>query len=218
MKYNFILFTFLFISSAALAQEPGGAPPPPMMPPGGESMMPPSRDRKPAIAYPDSVQFNATFKELYPLIRPTPTVQERAETVFTRNLRMFKSRGVDSAKAYDTAMAAIDKSRDQKILFKAYREAFTAEELKSMVAFFKTPAGKHYLEVESKMLDARTKSIDIYVQQTIGSAVAPMEKPVERKPRPRPGMPGAPPGAPGMPGAPGDPQAPPPPPTPPSHE
>jgi hypothetical protein len=211
MKYYLVLFTVFFIASTALAQGPGT--PPMMPPPGGQRMMP--HQTRPDTAYADSVQFNATFKELYPLIRPTPNVQERAEATYTRMLRMFKQRGVDSAKGYDSAMAAIDKSKDQKILFKAYREAFSAEELKAMVTFFKTPAGKHYLEVESKLVDARSKAIDQYVNQTINMAVAPMEKPMERKPRP--GMPGAP-GAPGAPPSPGAPPVPPVPPTPPNHD
>jgi hypothetical protein len=200
MKYSFILLTVLFIASTAFGQEPGMTPPP--MTPTGMTM---SRQMKPPVDYSDSVKFNATFKELFPLIRPMPTVQERAQFAFTRMLRMFKQRGVDSARAYDTIMKLIDKSRDEKILFNAYRENFTAEELKSIVAFFKTPAGKHYLEIEDKVMSARTKMIDQYVQQTVTAAVAPMEKPIERKPRP--GMPGGPP----MPGAPGAPPVPPPP-------
>ena len=214
MKYYLILFTLLFLSSTALAQEPG-TPPPPTMPPGAERMM--SRQVDQNISYPDSVQFYAAFKELFPLIRPTPSVKERAEISYNRMLRMLKQRGVDSAKGHDTAMAAIDKSMDEKLLYNAYREAFSAEELKSMVVFFKTPAGKHYLEVEGKLMDSRTKAIDQYVNRTISMAVAPMEKPIERKPRP--GAPGMPPGMPGMPpGAPGAPPVPQPPPTPPPHD
>src|ERR1700733_7068311 len=154
MKKYLVLSVLLFASSA-FAQQPG-------MPPqmgGGRMMGAPPMEKKPYVAYADSVQFKAQFKELLPLIRPTPTVQERAEKMFARMAPMFKTRGVDSAKAYDTVMKSIDKSKDEEILFDAYREAFSAEELKTVTTFFKSPAGKHYLEVEGKLSDARGRLI-----------------------------------------------------------
>jgi len=215
MKKYLILSTLLIVSTTAFAQGPGTPPP------GGGAMMRSPFDRnKPAIAYPDSVQFKAEFKELLPLIRPTPSVAERAETSYLHMWRMLKARGVDSVKGHDTAMAAIDKSQDEKILFNSYREAFTAEELKPIVAFFKTAAGKHYLEVENKLMEGRGPMLDRYIQQTISRAVAPMEKPIER-PKPRPGMPGTRPmpgggtPTPGTPSEPGTAPTPAPPPTPP---
>jgi len=130
--------------------------------------------------YADSVQFNKAFAALYPLLKPTPTITERAEITFSRMGRMLKARGVDSTAAHDSLLKALDPTMDRKILFDTYRSAFTAKELESLVAFFKTPVGKHYLEIENRLLDARSHSLDQYVQRTISMTVVPLEKPVPR--------------------------------------
>jgi hypothetical protein len=216
MKNIVTFLSFLFIVSTASAQmtipPPGTHPvPPPGMPPGGAppGQIPPMQQQMLKSSYPDSTAFNAAFKELFPLIRPTPTIKERAETMLGHMGHLFQARQIDSAKAYDSVMKVIDHSMDEKILFNAYRLQFTAEELKSMIAFFKTPAGKHYLEVESRLVSARNGEIDQYVNKTVNRTVMPMGK----QPETPPSMRG---GAPGSMGHPGMPPAPPTPPTPPS--
>ena len=141
--------------------------------------------------YKDSVQFKAEFNALYPLIRPTPNVRERAEAMLGRMGPMFRARGIDSVKARDTAMNAIDPAMDKKLLFDAYRAEFSASELKPLAAFFKTPAGKHFLEVEGRLFLARNGEIDQYIARTIYRAIMPMMKPMP--PRPEGVMPPAPP-------------------------
>ena len=143
----------------------------------GSVVAPPENTKD--VTYKDSVQFKKEFKELYPLIKPTPNVRERTETAFERMSRSFKPRGIDSAKAYDSVMKHLDPTMDEKILFDAYRAEFSAEELKSLVAFFKTPAGKHYLEVQPRLLAAHGQ-IDQYVMHTINQVIMPMSKPMQR--------------------------------------
>jgi hypothetical protein len=207
----FVLSLFLMASTASAQSQ--GRPP---MPPGVRPGMEPMATLK--SSYPDSAAFQTEFNELYLLIKPTPDIQERTETSLKRMAQMFKTRGIDSAKAYDSVKKAIDPSMDQKILFNAYRSQFSAEELKTIVAFFKTPAGKHYLEVENKLFPARNAEIDQYVGRTVNKVVMPMGKPPAPG-APRPGM-----GRPGMLPAPNQPMpapnqpAPPTPPTPPTKD
>ncbi len=187
-----IVFTLAGISQAQMTKDPGGI----RMPPGRSIHAPVPVDTK---SYPDSAKFVAAFKEFYPEIKPTPGVRERAEQALQQQMRMFKSRGVDSAAAYDSVMKKIDVTMDEKILFDSYRREFTADELKSVAAFFKSPAGKHYLEVEGKLTMARDQTTS-YVKRTIQSAVQPMMKPMERPFHPgQPGAPGAAPGQTGLP-------------------
>jgi hypothetical protein len=184
----------------------------------GAIKLPPGRSvqREPAAmkGYSDSAKFVAAFKELYPSIKQTPGIRERAEQSFQQMSRMFKARGVDSAAAYDSVMKKIDPGMDEKLMFDAYRKEFTADEIKSLTTFVKSPIGKHYLEVEGRLSAARNQTSS-YIQRTIQSTIQPMMKPIER-PAARPGQPGAPgmpgrpgqPGMPGMPGRPGQPGAP----------
>gem|GEM_PF-3118210 len=172
MKYTFSLLFVCFLTSMALAQ-PG---------------MMPMRDAQPPVKhgpFKDSVEFKTEFNALYPLIRPTPNVRERAQVMLTRMSPMFKSRGMDSARAYDSAMKSLDLSMDEKILFDAYRAEFSAEELKSLAAFFKTPAGKHYLEVEPRLVNARTTEIDQYIARTVYHSLMPMMPPSQGMPHHR---------------------------------
>ncbi len=163
-------------------------------------------------SYPDSTAFNAAFKELLPLIKPSPGIKERAESDLSHMGRMMQARGIDSAKAHDTVMMKIDQNMDEKILYNAYRSQFSAQELQSMVPFFKTPAGKHYLEVESHLVSARNGEIDQYVRSTVQRIVTPMGKPMGKPVETPNGMKPNIPGRPGMPPPPN--QAPPTPPAP----
>ncbi len=178
MKY-FISILFLCFSTSLIHAQPG-------MRPMEDLQAPPKHG-----PYKDSVQFKAEFNALYPLIRPTPNVRERAETMLGRMGPMFRARGIDSVKARDTAMNAIDPAMDKKLLFDAYRAEFSASELKPLAAFFKTPAGQHFLEVEGRLFLARNGEIDQYIARTIYRAIMPMMKPMP--PRPEGVMPPAPP-------------------------
>ncbi len=196
MKHIVIVLSVLCMASIAFAQVPSMSPPVHL--PGTNKMMPPPVE--PVVlksSYPDSVAFNAEFKELYPLVKATPTVKERAETMLAHMGTMYAKQGIDSAKAYDSVMKNLDFEKDKLLLFNAYRAQFSAEELKPIIAFYKTPTGKHYLEVESYLYSARVGQIDQYVRGNVYGVLKRMGKPVEtpngmRKPMP-PGM-----GQPGM--------------------
>jgi Uncharacterized protein conserved in bacteria (DUF2059) len=169
IKY-FLSFLLLFTASLAFTPSIHAQP----------GMMPMMHDAPAPVKhgpYKDSVQFKEDFKELYPFIRPTPNVKERAQTMIGKMAPMLKSRGIDSVKAYDTAMKALDLSIDEKLLFDAYRAEFSADELKPLATFFKTPVGKHYLEVEAHLVAARSTAIDQYIAGTIYHSVMPMMKP-----------------------------------------
>ena len=211
MKYLIILAVLLTAASAGQAQM---SKEPPLQ-------MPPGRTAAPPVApksYPDSVKFKEAFKELFLLIKPAQSVRERTQNAFLGMSRSFKTRGVDSAKAWDSVSKKIDDNQDEKILFDAYRKEFTAEELKSITTFMKSPAGKHYFEVEAHLSSAKsmlTTSVQRGVQATVGPMMKPIERPAglpggpggRRPPMGRPGMmrdslgrpiPGAPP-SPGVP-------------------
>ncbi len=185
MKHILTIFSIFLLASVASAQTQGmpqgGMPHAGMpMPPGGMHPGRPSMETTVLKAsYPDSTAFNAEFKELYPLIKPTPNIKERTETMLAHMSNMFKGRGIDSAKAHDSVMKGMDYSMDEKLLFTEYRANFTAEELKTLIPFFKSASGKHYLEVESHLVNARSGAVDSYVNKTVNKIVMPMGKPIE---------------------------------------
>ncbi len=143
-------------------------------------------------SYPDSTAFKAAFKELYPLVKPTPSITERAETILMHSGSLYHNQGVDSVKAHDSVMAILNPHMDDTLLYRAFRAQFTADELKPMIAFFKTPAGKHYLEVESYIISARSGQVDQYVKSNVHYVLSKMGKPVETpngmRKMPPPGM------------------------------
>jgi hypothetical protein len=193
MKHILTFLSILCITSAAFAQTPGGSPP--GMP--GPGISPPMRMGgsmpQPVVlkaSYPDSTAFKAAFKELYPLVKPTPSITERAELILTHSGSLYHNQGVDSIKAHDSVMAILNPHMDDTLLYRAYRAQFTAEELKPIIAFFKTPAGKHYLEVESYTMAARTGQIDQYVKSNVHNVLSKMGKPVEMPKGMRPPPPG----------------------------
>ena len=190
MKTIVLILVLSSVCTISRAQSGGLGTGTPPVPPGMHPPHPGMQTTRSVKTYPDSVEFKKEFAELYPLIKPVPGVKERAETQFERMSRMFKSRGIDSAKAYDSVMKEIDPKKDEEILFDTYRADFSAEELKGLVTFFKTPVGKHYLEVEQHLIMARSE-VDSYVGRTVQHIIGTMAKPVETPaglPQGRPGM------------------------------
>jgi hypothetical protein len=173
-----IVLLSCFLSVSAFAQQVHK----PMlgdMQPGRSVVDPPSKP------HPDSAKFNAAFRELYALVKTPPGVKERTNAQWQRMWRMFKARGLDSIIAYDSIMHVLDTNMDRKILYNEYRDQFTAEELQAVVDFMKTPAGKRYMEVEPRLLAARTGAVDQYVRSTITAVTQPM---LMVKGLPQPGM------------------------------
>src|SRR5439155_11065567 len=136
---------------------------------------------------------NATFHELYALLKPAATVRERADQQWKHMWRMFKARGLDSTTTIDTIMRAIDTNMDYKILYNEYRGQFSAEELQLVLQFFKSLAGKRYLEAEPRLFAARTGAVDQYIRSTINSITTPMLMTKGLPPQSNPGMPAPPP-------------------------
>jgi hypothetical protein len=188
MKY-FILVLSLFVGTSAMAQ--GQAAPEkrkptkerPALPKGAEPgrTMKPSRGAgKLAASYADSNEFNKAFIELYSIIKPKVTVQERAQSIFLQNARTFARTGVDSVKAHEAVMKAVNPKLDYELIYATYRAQLTAEELSAWVSFIKTPAGRKIMEVGDKLLAADDKLIESQVRRTVNTAIAPLR---QAKPR-----------------------------------
>ncbi len=192
MKYLAMLLVLCAMSSSGSAQT--SKEPQTSLPPGRTSA-----PATPAKSYPDSVKFKEAFKEIYALIKPPIGIRERTTQTFLQMSRNFKARGVDSSVAWDSVKKKIDTTMDEKLMFDAYRKEFTAEELKAVTVFMKSPAGKHYFEVEQHLNNAKSQ-LASYVQRSVSSTIGPMMKPIERPagannrlggtPGHRPGLPG----------------------------
>lgn len=134
-----------------------------------------------AASYADSAEFNKAFVELYSIIKPKVSIQERTDKIFTSMARSFDRTGVDSVKAYEAVMKGVDPKLDHELIYTTYRSQLTAEELKGWIAFLKTPAGKKVLAVGEKLLAADDKQIDSQVRRNVNTAIAPLRQP--RSPR-----------------------------------
>jgi hypothetical protein len=185
MKY-FILALSLMVGTSALAQEQPAAPKTRKSakertaPEGGEpgrTMKPSRGSGKLAESYADSTEFNKAFLELYTIIKPKVTIEERAQKAFAQSSRSFARTGVDSAMAYEAVMKTVNPKLDYELIYTTYRSQLTADELKGWVAFLKTPAGKKILDVGDKLLDADDKLIETQVRRSINTAIAPLRKP-----------------------------------------
>lgn len=183
MKY-LILALSLFVGTSAIAQD---QPAPEKRKPTKERPAPPSgtqpgRTMKPSrgkmqVSYADSTEFKAAFTELYAIIKPKVTIEERAKKIFDQNVRSFARTGVDSAKAYEAVMKAVDPNLDYEMIFSTYRASLSAEELRGWITFIKTPAGKKILEVGDRLLAADDKLIDSQVRRSVNTAIAPLRQP-----------------------------------------
>lgn len=190
MKY-FILALSLIVGTSAMAQAPSESQPPAktrtpkkerqQLPEGAEPgrTMKPSRGAGKLLAsYADSNEFNKALMELYSIIKPKVTIEERAQKIFLQNARTFARTGVtDSLKAYEAAMKAVDPKLDYELIYATYRSQLTAEELRAWVDFVKTPAGKKILEVGDKLLAADDRLIETQVRRSVNTAIAPFRKP-----------------------------------------
>lgn len=139
-------------------------------------------------SYPDSVEFKKTFEELYAIIKPTESITERTEKVFKQQSRTFSRNGIDSVKARTAVFAAIDPKMDREVIYTTYRSLLTAEELKSWVAFIKTPGGKKILEVGNRLLSSSESKIDQTIRRTVSNVIAPLRKPVQKAVAPNGGV------------------------------
>ena len=185
MKYLVLALSFFFsVSAFAQAEQPQtepakksrkkrteqGAEAP------GRTMKPSRGAGKLAESYPDSVEFNKAFGELYTMLKSKETVQEKAEQAFKQISRTFSRAGIDSAEAYRAVMAKIDPNMEREIIFRIYRTNMNAEELNGWIAFLRTPAGKKILEVGEKVIGAHEKQVDAQVRRAVNTAVTPLRK------------------------------------------
>jgi len=141
---------------------------PSVQPSAGASLVPSNQK-----SYADSAAFQKAFAELFPLIRPQATIKDRTMQNFAMNSRRLDLTSQDSLRLLDSVLKTIDASRDEQILFASYRAVFTAEEIKGLAAFLKTPAGKHFLEVEPRLMQARTSEIERYISGVVSKALMP---------------------------------------------
>jgi hypothetical protein len=186
MKY-FILALSLVLGTSVMAQDQPATPKTrkptkerPAMPEGGEPgrTMKPSRGAgKLAASYADSNEFNKAFLELYAVIKPKVTIEERAQKIFLQTARSFARTGVDSATAYEAVMKSVNPKLDYELIYMTYRTQLSAEELQGWVNFLKTPAGKKILEVGDKLLAADDKLIETQVRRSVNTAIAPLRQP-----------------------------------------
>lgn len=137
--------------------------------------MKPSRNKL-AESYPDSVEFNKAFADLYTILKSEETIQQKADKAFKQISRTFSRTGVDSAEAYKAVMAKIDPSMEREIIYRSYRTQLNAEELKDWVAFLRTPTGKKILTVGEKLIGAHDKQVDAQVRRTVNTAITPLRK------------------------------------------
>jgi hypothetical protein len=184
-----LLLTYsMLLSTAAMAQERSGAVvrpmEPPPLPPGpdgnphvpGRALLNPSQ---PVLAkhYADSAAFDALFPKLYVHLKPTMSIRERVDKQFKQLSRMFKARGIDSAEAYGKVMKELDTNADRETIYRTYRANLSAEEVKAYLAFVSTPAGKHILEVQPKLMSANLE-LDQYIHRAVGIVITPMQRPL----------------------------------------
>lgn len=183
-KYLVIAFALVAtstfaLSTSALAQAPEKKPAKPTREPAGRTLKP-SKEMALKESYPDSVEFKKAFEELYSIVKPEESIKERTEKVFKQQSRTFTRNGIDSAKAHEAVFAAIDPNMDREIIYTTYRTSLTAEELKSWIAFIKTPAGKKILEVGNRLLTSSESKVDQTIRRTVSNAIASLRKPVQK--------------------------------------
>ena len=149
-----------------------GTPPHPI--PGLRPGLLPTLSENHQKLYRDSTEFNKIFEQLYPVVRPVVSMHDKADLQLRRLIHFLTARGIDSLAAYRKGMAAIDTSLEHEVLFRAWRDNFNAKELSTLLTFFRTPLGKHLLEVEEQLVFARTRELDNYVTRTIAGVLSPM--------------------------------------------
>jgi hypothetical protein len=123
--------------------------------------------------YADSAEFEKTFKEFYPLVKPKGTIREVAEKQVDRQLATLIKQGVDSAEVINVAYAGLDEDAAYKIYFETYRQKLTAKELKAYLAFLKTPEGAKVQSVTLELSRALAE-VNNYVTKTINTNLTPI--------------------------------------------
>lgn len=190
-----ILFLALFCT-ATYAQDKPAAPRQDRSAPGGRSLKS-SRELQLEPSYKDSAEFQKIFQELYPAIAPEKPLTTRVEKLFLQQSRGFSRQGIDSTKAYEEVMKAIDPKLDSQVIFKTFRALLTAEELRAYKEFMASPLGKKLEQVGPRLFNAATSEVDAHMRRIVMQTLAPLRKPVgtpasetttgttEMRPRPR---------------------------------
>ena len=130
--------------------------------------------------YPDSVEFEKTFKELYPLVKSKGSVRDIAEKQVDRQLATMTKQGIDSAEVIKAAYAGLDERAGYKIYFDVYREKLTAKELKAYLAFIKTPEGKKVHDVIFELGRAHSE-LNSYITRTVTTNLTPLRTTMQEK-------------------------------------
>jgi hypothetical protein len=185
-RFLILALSVAALSTSAFAQDKKADKKPEKKPagsPAGRSMKP-SKELMLKDSYADSTEFKKAFDELYAIIKPEESVMQKTDRIFLQQSRTFERAGIDSAKAYDLVVKAVDPKMDREIIYTTYRALLTAEELKGFVAFAKTQPGKKFLEVGNRLLGAADTKIDQTIRKTISNTIAPLRQPVKKASKP----------------------------------
>ena len=127
---------------------------------------------------PDSVKWKAAFSTLWPYLKPSTGALIRVQQRFQRVSRIFASRGIDSAVAYDSVRKDFDTSIERTIMTATLmRAGFSSDDLTNLTTFLKTPTGRKYLASDTKLHDARNSDLDRYADRLLAHVLDPMMAP-----------------------------------------
>lgn len=123
--------------------------------------------------YPDSTEFEKTFKEFYPLVKPKSSLRELAEKQVERQISSMTKQGIDSGDIVKVAYTGLDNQAGYKIYFDVYRQKLTAKELKAYLAFLKTPEGASVYAATQDLSRAQAE-LNNYITKTINTNLTPI--------------------------------------------
>jgi hypothetical protein len=131
-----------------------------------------ARTAKP-VHYDDSAEFEKSFKELYPLVRPKGSTRDAAKQQVDRQLALFVKQGIDSNEVIKAAYTGLDEDAAYKIYYETYRQKLSAKDLRGYIAFLKTPEGA---KIQSVMLELSRAQAEVnnYITKTINTNLTPL--------------------------------------------
>jgi hypothetical protein len=91
------------------------------------------------------------------------------------------SRDIDAVVQTMRAEAAARRKEIQAELATGYASAFTEQELKDIIAFYRTPLGKKMLEAEPKGTEASMKRAEVWIEKYAEATMAKMRAEMRRR-------------------------------------
>lgn len=164
-----VAFALFLIATPLIAQKSAKKPAAATLSPVADARIRTEKSKE----YPDSVEFEKTFKEFYPLVKSKASVRDLAEKQVERQLASMTRQGIDSAEVIKIAYAGLDDRAGYKIYYDVYREKLTAKELKAYLAFIKTPEGKKVYDVTLELARAQSE-LNSYITRTVTTNLTPL--------------------------------------------